>query len=441
MQRSIRNAFVLAGVSLMTIGSALTAEEPRWIWGSENAQQEASEGECEFRRKFTLVKKIKPPAKSDGPFELRDGDRVVLLGNTFIERAQRYGFIECELTRLCPNRNVIFRNLGWSGDTVFGEARARFGTAREGFEHLETQVHLVDPTLILSAYGSNAAFAGRSGIAPFIAGYEKLLNVLEATGARITLLSPMKHEDLGPPLPDHAKYNQNLALYRDAIRNLAKRRSLGFVDLHDAYDNVDVESESLTDNGIHLTESGYRFAATTLSDRLEISTDRPVITIDAASAMPKTKAATVSGVSSKSGSLTFRAKLDTLPLPTHPDGAPTTAFQLKVRNLPDGNYKITADDEILAVANAAKLEAGVSIIRGPDVAQVDLLRQTICRKNELFFHRWRPQNETYLFLFRKHEQGNNAVEIPKFDPLVAEQEAIIVDLRVPKTHSYAIRRK
>ena len=47
------------------------------------------------------------------------------------------------------------------------------------------------------------------------------------------------------------------------------------------------------------------------------------------------------------------------------------------------------------------------------------LRQAIRKKNELFFHRWRPQNETYLFGFRKHEQGKNAKEIAEFDPLVA----------------------
>ncbi len=48
------------------------------------------------------------------------------------------------------------------------------------------------------------------------------------------------------------------------------------------------------------------------------------------------------------------------------------------------------------------------------------LNALIIRKNELFFHRHRPQNETYLLLFRKHEQGNNAVELPQFDPLVDE---------------------
>jgi hypothetical protein len=56
------------------------------------------------------------------------------------------------------------------------------------------------------------------------------------------------------------------------------------------------------------------------------------------------------------------------------------------------------------------------------------LTKTILEKNRLFFYRWRPQNETYLFGFRKHEQGNNGVEIPQFDPLVAEKEKEISGL-------------
>ena len=53
------------------------------------------------------------------------------------------------------------------------------------------------------------------------------------------------------------------------------------------------------------------------------------------------------------------------------------------------------------------------------------VRQAIRKKNQLYFYRWRPQNETYLFGFRKHEQGKNAKEVAEFDPLVAEAEAEI----------------
>ena len=59
----------------------------------------------------------------------------------------------------------------------------------------------------------------------------------------------------------------------------------------------------------------------------------------------------------------------------------------------------------------------------------DKLRESIIEKNRLFFHRWRPANETYLFLFRKHEQGNNAKEIPQFDPIIEEREREIEELR------------
>ena len=54
----------------------------------------------------------------------------------------------------------------------------------------------------------------------------------------------------------------------------------------------------------------------------------------------------------------------------------------------------------------------------------------ILQKNRLFFNRWRPQNETYLHGFRKHEQGNNAKEIFMFDPLIKDKENQIHSLAI-----------
>src|SRR5690606_11530453 len=59
----------------------------------------------------------------------------------------------------------------------------------------------------------------------------------------------------------------------------------------------------------------------------------------------------------------------------------------------------------------------------------ETLRQHILKKNEWFFNRSRPANMAYIFGFRKKEQGNNAVEIPQFDALVAEEEAAIAKMR------------
>src|SRR5262245_12150194 len=99
-----------------------------------------------------------PPATAHADFELYDGDRVVFVGNTFIERDQVYGYLETMLTTRWPERDVTFRNLGWSGDTVWGEARARFGSAEDGFQHLKEHIESIKPTVLFVAYGANESF-------------------------------------------------------------------------------------------------------------------------------------------------------------------------------------------------------------------------------------------------------------------------------------------
>ena len=91
---------------------------------------------------FALFAALWLPARAAAPepFELKDGDRVLFIGDTFFEREVDYGHIETRLTAAFPDRNITFRNLGWSGDTVWGEARARFGTAADGFQHLKEHV-------------------------------------------------------------------------------------------------------------------------------------------------------------------------------------------------------------------------------------------------------------------------------------------------------------
>jgi hypothetical protein len=114
---------------------------------------------------------------------------------------------------------------------------------------------------------------------------------------------------------------------------------------------------------------------------------------------------------------------------------------LRVRGLPPGDYTLRIDGQDIVTAPAATWEAAVRLERGPEHAQAERLRLAIVAKNRLYFHRWRPQNETYLFGFRKHEQGQNAREIVQFDPLIARAEADIARLRVPVVHTYELVRR
>ena len=108
-------------------------------------------------------------ARSDQPprFELKDGDRIVLVGDTLIERDQRYGYLETLLSISNPDKNLVFRNLGWSGDTVGGVSRSGFDPPEAGFEQLRQQILAVKPTVVVVGYGMADSFAGEAGLPAF----------------------------------------------------------------------------------------------------------------------------------------------------------------------------------------------------------------------------------------------------------------------------------
>src|SRR5437899_428635 len=103
-------------------------------------------------------------SKTPPKFELLDGDRVVFLGDTFIEREQSYGYVEAALTSRFPDRNVTFRNLGWSADTPLGESRAGFDPPEKGFDRLKEQIAAIKPTVAFIGYGMANSFDSEAAI-------------------------------------------------------------------------------------------------------------------------------------------------------------------------------------------------------------------------------------------------------------------------------------
>ena len=102
-------------------------------------------------------------AASRPRFELNDGDRIVLVGDTLIERDQRYGYLEAMLTLRNPEKDLTFRNLGWSGDTVAGLSRAGFDPPEAGYRQLIEQVLAAKPTVLIVGYGMADSFDGEAG--------------------------------------------------------------------------------------------------------------------------------------------------------------------------------------------------------------------------------------------------------------------------------------
>jgi lysophospholipase L1-like esterase len=205
-------------------------------------------------------------ATAAGALELKDGDRVALIGGTFVEREQNYSYLETLLVSRWPQRKITFRNLGWSGDTVHGHARGYFDGPEQGFARLSAIVHELKPTVILLGYGMSESFDGEAGLPAFRAGLERMLDMLKDLDARTVLIGPIKHENHGPPplspLPDPAEHNRALRLYADVMKEVAKQRGHRFVDL---YELQPAEGSRLTENGIHLTQLGYHRAAAVIA--------------------------------------------------------------------------------------------------------------------------------------------------------------------------------
>lgn len=378
------------------------------------------------------------------PFELHDGDRVVMIGSTIIEREAAEGYIETRLTAAFPGRRITFRNLGWSGDTVWGHARAGFDTEVQGFERLVAHVKSLEPTVLIVGYGNVESFAGSAGRKNFSDGLERLLNQLELKQTRLVFLSPSPHEAMPPPLPDAAAHNGQLSEYSSAIHEAAIRRGGRFVDLLNLL-NRPPGATRLTDNGIHLTPYGYWHAAAAIAYALEAPLPNWRIDVDltqgaiTANGMQLHQLSTA--VDGCQFAATDRLLAPCLPPESTSPNSPTNVAPsrvLRVAGLTPGPYALQMDGEVIAVALAQEWAQGVALTAGPPLRQAEELRTAIREKNELYFHRWRPQNDTYLFGFRKHEQGNNAVEVPQFDPLVAEKEQQIAAVAIPRRHEFQL---
>lgn len=392
----------------------------------------------------------------------RDSERIALIGNEFFDKEQDQSYIETRLTTRFADKNLVFRNLGYAGDTARGDARAlcagwaNFGPDDQGFNRLRQQVQDARPTLIFIAYGMNESFDGAGGLDRFKQDYGRLLNMLEAqTGARFVLLTPIAHEHLPPPLPDASAHNRDLALYAEAIQEIGAERKYPVIDLFKAVsDEFKVTGRpSMTSDGIHLNAYGYWRVAGILEQAMGYPARKWEVELKASGGASKANGTLVNylQVVQEHGnefSLHFETTDAMLPGASAP--VPTNASEkeipgdqrtLRITGLTPGQYALRSGDQVIATASAEEWSGGVQLLAGPAYLQGEQLRKLVIAKNSVYFNFWRPENDTYILGYRNHEQGQNAVELPRFRPLAEQKDEQIARLRVPKPCKYVLTRQ
>lgn len=197
------------------------------------------------------------------PLQLREGDRISIIGNTLADRMQHSGWFETMIHTVYADQKVAVRNLGFSGDELTTRLRSEaFGTPDEWLKQEKTDV-------VFAMFGFNESFKGPAGVEQFKKDLENFLKSTQAQnysgkGApRIVLFSPIaqeRHSD--PNFPDPVENNNNIKYYVDAMREVATAHQVRFVDLFSASQEAYRSAgESLTVNGLHLRDDGYRALA------------------------------------------------------------------------------------------------------------------------------------------------------------------------------------
>jgi mono/diheme cytochrome c family protein/lysophospholipase L1-like esterase/sugar lactone lactonase YvrE len=191
---------------------------------------------------------------------LQKNDVVGIVGNALGDRMQHDGWVEAVIQSSTAGQNLVFRNLAVSGDTITSRPRTK------GVPSPDDMLAHCKADVVFACFGYNESFAGAAGLPKFKADLTAMVAKYQAakfngeSAPRIVLFSPIAHENLRDPLlPDGSANNANLALYTDAIKQVATEKGVAFVDLfttsQQRYANA---KKPLTLNGVHLLPEGNR---------------------------------------------------------------------------------------------------------------------------------------------------------------------------------------
>ena len=350
---------------------------------------------------------------SDGTGPFKEGDRVVFVGDTIIERDAAYGYLETEVLRRFPSLKITFRNIGWSGDTPAGISRAYFDAPDVGFKRLVDQVKATKPTLLFIGYGM-ADSLENGDVKAFEASMNKFLDAIKGEPAtRLVFLSPVALS------PEQIKdeHHKLLEQYSLVILKVATERKGEFVDLF----SKPIAKELIEANGIHLNQEGHRWFAGEILKQLNTSDEMPLLAVNQS---PNKKTAISVGE--------FTAPMAPTTLPSAIVNKPTINVTNEI--LKPGKYTFSIEGSELLASSADEWKRAVPVSIVEWTGQTHRLRHLVRRKNELYFQRYRPQNITYLLGFRSYEQGQNAKEIEQLDPMIADLEKKIDEERMPSPH-------
>lgn len=332
-------------------------------------------------------------------FFFKDGDTVVMIGDSITEQHLYSNFVEMWTVTRFPAWKLTFRNVGIGGDRSVG-GNARF--ARDVLLH--------KPTAMTVDFGMNdggyRAF-GEDTFKPYMDGLQGMANQAKAANIRTAWVTPQPLDTAEQGPTALTGYNQTLEKFSEGVKVIADKNGGLFVDQFHPYlaalDGARQKGpkyDRITGgDAVHPGPPGQALMAASILKGLSFPSLVSSVEIDTAgSKVVSAKNCTVESVATKDGGLSFSRLDGALPffpadavgiLPSAPILEELNDYRLKVTGLATGKYEVRVGGKKVAEQSAEELAAGVNLAapvlkEGPIADQVKAVRTAVEAKNR--FH-------------------------------------------------------
>ncbi|TMM58584.1 dehydrogenase [Maribacter algarum] len=239
--------------------------------------------------------------KDSNKLPIQKDSHIVLIGNNLASRMLNFGHFETEMHLRYPDSTLFIRNMADPANTPgFRPHSSRNSPwAFPGAEKFQTELAnksgsighfptedewLTDlkADVIIAFFGYSESFEGEAGLQNYknelhaFIEHTKSQKYNSVEAPQLALVSPIAFEDLSVKmdLPDGKKENKNLGLYTQAMKEVAAKDSVLFVDAFDTTTKwFASESEDLTADGFQLNDLGYQKFGKFLADAVFGETD------------------------------------------------------------------------------------------------------------------------------------------------------------------------
>jgi lysophospholipase L1-like esterase len=350
---------------------------------------------------LVLALSLTVQAWAEDPFFFKDGDTIVMIGDSITEQHLYSNYVEMWTTTRFPAWKLTFRNVGIGGDRSTG-GNGRF--ARD--------VAFFKPTAMTVDFGMNdgnyRAF-DEPGFSAYMGGLKGMAEQAKAANIRAAWVTPqpLDNGDQGPTAL--TGYNQTLEKYSEGVKTIADQNGGLFVDQFHPYLAVLDKARAAgpkydritAGDAVHPGEPGQALMAASILKGLHLPPLVSSVEIDAAAKTVAGKQAEVTDLSVTESGVTFN-RLDQS-LPFFPEKATSilkwaplldelNQYTLKVTGLTGGKYEVKLGGVKVAEYSADELAKGVNLAEpalktGPVADQVKAVVAAIENKNRMHHDR------------------------------------------------------